>query len=147
MLTLETRDRVRIVTLARPEARNAVNPALARALFEALCAFDADDGVDVAVLTGAGGSFCAGFDLKSVSAGDGAGWIAGLDIPGDWDPLTQPIAGPMGPTRLMLAKPVIAAIEGSAVAGGLELALWSDLRVMADDAQFGVFCRRWGVPL
>jgi enoyl-CoA hydratase len=101
----------------------------------------------VAILTGSGGTFCAGFDLKSIG-GDGAAWIAGLDIPDDWtDPMAQPLPGPMGPTRLMLSKPVIAAVEGHAVAGGLELALWCDLRVAARDATFGVFCRRWGVPL
>ena len=148
MLTLTTQSRVRLITLTRPQARNAVDPPLARALFAALMAFDADPGVDVLVLTGAGGAFCAGFDLKSVSHGDGVSWIAGLDIPTDWtDPVTTPLAGPMGPTRLMLSKPVIAAIEGPAVAGGMEIALWCDLRVMARDAFMGVFCRRWGVPL
>ena len=147
MLSIETRDRVRIVTLSRPEARNAVNPALARALFAAMRDVEADEGVDVAILTGAAGTFCAGFDLKSVAGAEGAAWIAGLDIAPDWDPIAQPIPGPMGPTRLMLSKPVIAAIEGYAVAGGMELALWCDLRVVAEDAQFGVFCRRWGVPL
>lgn len=148
MLTVATRGRVQIVTLDRPGSRNAVDPALARALFGAFMAFADDDAVDVAVLTGAGGTFCAGFDLKSAAGGDGAAWIAGLDIPGHWtDPMAQPLPGPMGPTRLMLAKPVIAAVEGHAVAGGLELALWCDLRVAARDAVFGVFCRRWGVPL
>lgn len=148
MLEIETRGRVRLFTLARPEARNAVNPTLARALYEAALAFEADDSVDVAVLTGAGGFFCAGFDLKSAVGGEGAAWIAGLDIPPDWDdPMAHPLPGPMGPSRLMLRKPVIAAIEGPAVAGGLELALWCDLRVMAEDAIFGVFCRRWGAPL
>ncbi|WP_334192032.1 crotonase/enoyl-CoA hydratase family protein [Pararhodobacter sp.] len=141
MLRIETIGRVRVWTLDRPGARNAVNPALARALFDAALAFDQDPAVDVAVLTGAGGAFCAGFDLKAASGAEG------LDWPEDWDPLTQPIPGPMGPSRLMLSKPVIAAIEGPAVAGGMELALWCDLRVMASDAQFGIFCRRWGVPL
>lgn len=148
MLISETRGRVRVVTLNRPEARNAVNPALARRLYAEMRAFEADQGADVAVLTGAGGAFCAGFDLKSAAGGEGADWIAGLDIPDDWnDPATQPLPGPMGPSRLMLSKPVIAAIEGPAVAGGMELALWCDMRVMGAGAQFGVFCRRWGVPL
>jgi enoyl-CoA hydratase/carnithine racemase len=104
--------------------------------------------VDVAVLTGAGGAFCAGFDLKAAASGAAEDWITGLDIPENWrDPVGQPLASPMGPARLMLSKPVIAAIEGPAVAGGLELALWCDLRVVAEGAQLGVFCRRWGVPL
>lgn len=147
MLRIETLGRVRVWTLDRPQARNAVNPALARLLFDAALAFDADPEVDVAILTGAGGAFCAGFDLKAASGAEGLDWIATLDPPEGWDPVAQPIPGPMGPSRLMLSKPVIAAIEGPAVAGGMELALWCDLRVMARDAQFGVFCRRWGVPL
>ncbi len=148
MLITETRDRVRVITLNRPQARNAVNPDLARRLYAEMLAFEADPGVDVAVLTGAGGVFCAGFDLKSAAGGDGTEWIAGLDIPEDWNsPAAQPLPGPMGPSRLLLSKPVIAAIEGPAVAGGLELALWCDMRVVGEGAQFGVFCRRWGVPL
>ncbi|GAB4266282.1 MAG: crotonase/enoyl-CoA hydratase family protein [Pararhodobacter sp.] len=148
MLEIETRDRVRILRLYRPEARNAVDPALARALYDAALAVEAGDAVDVAVLTGGGGTFCSGFDLKAAASGAGAAWIAGLTPPKDWtDPIGQPCPGPMGPTRLMLSKPVIAAIEGHAVAGGMELALWCDLRVMAEDARLGVFCRRWGVPL
>ncbi len=148
MLTVETKGRIRVVTLSRPGARNAVNPALARALYQAMLAFDADPDVDVAVLTGAGGAFCAGFDLKSAASGDGIEWIESLTIPENWvDPINAPLPGPMGPSRLMLSKPVIAAIEGSAVAGGMELALWSDIRILADTAQLGVFCRRWGVPL
>jgi len=147
MLDIRTEGRVRVVTLNRPEARNAVNPALARALFAAFRDFDTDPTVDTAILTGAGGQFCAGFDLKTVGA-EGGDWLDAVAIPPGWsDPVTQPIPGPMGPSRLMLSKPVIAAIEGFAVAGGLELALWCDLRVVATDATFGVFCRRWGVPL
>ena len=148
MLISETRGRVRVITLNRPGARNAVNPELAQRLYEAMLDFEADAEADVAVLTGAGGAFCAGFDLKTAADGEGADWIVGLDIPEGWtDPAAQPLAGPMGPSRLMLSKPVIAAIEGPAVAGGMELALWCDMRVMGEGAQFGVFCRRWGVPL
>lgn len=122
---------VLVVTIDRPEVRNAVDPATAEALRTAFAAFAADDRLAVAVLTGAGGSFCAGFDLKAVAT-------ARADPAGP---------GPMGPTRMLLPKPVIAAVEGHAVAGGLELALWCDLRVASDTAVFGVFCRRWGVPL
>ena len=123
-----------VVTMHRPERRNAVDAATATALADAFRRFDADAQADVAILTGEGGSFCAGADLKAI--GEGRGNRVAFD--GD---------GPMGPTRLRLSKPVIAAIEGHAVAGGLELALWCDLRVMADDAVMGVFCRRFGVPL
>ncbi len=148
MIRIETHDRIRVVTLDRPEARNAVNPDLARALFNAMLEFQANPEVDVAVLTGAEGAFCAGFDLKAAATGAGGEWITGLDIPPGWtDPMGQPLPSPMGPARLMLKKPVIAAIEGPAVAGGSELALWADMRVMAEGAQFGIFCRRWGVPL
>jgi enoyl-CoA hydratase len=123
-----------LVTLSRPERRNAVDAATAAALADAFRRFDADAHAHVAVLAGDGGTFCAGADLKAISEGRGNR----LDESGD---------GPMGPTRLRLSKPVIAAIEGHAVAGGLELALWCDLRVLADDAVLGVFCRRFGVPL
>jgi enoyl-CoA hydratase/carnithine racemase len=126
--------RTTVVTINRPERRNAVNRATAAELADAFRAFDADDAHDVAVLTGAGGTFCAGADLKAI---DDRG---GNTVQPDGD-------GPMGPSRMMLSKPVIAAVEGYAVAGGLELALWCDLRVAARDAVFGVFCRRWGVPL
>jgi enoyl-CoA hydratase len=125
---------VTIVTIDRPDVRNAVDRATAEGLADAFRRFDGDDERDIAVLTGAGGAFCAGADLKAISSGGGN--RAAPD--GD---------GPMGPTRMLLDKPVIAAVEGHAVAGGLELALWCDLRVAARDAVFGVFCRRWGVPL
>ena len=141
-------DGVMTVTICRPEHRNAVNPETARALYAAFLQFEADEAAKVAVLTGAGGYFCAGFDLKAAGAGDSDGWLAELDIDAHWrDPVTDPRPGPMGPSRLMLSKPVIAAIEGPAVAGGMELAAWCNLRVMAEEAFAGVYCRRWGVPL
>jgi enoyl-CoA hydratase len=126
---------VTTVVLHRPEVRNAVDPATARLLRAAFEEFDADGSASVAVLHGDGGTFCAGFDLKALTAGEAPDGMA------EYGP------GPMGPTRLRLSKPVIASVAGFAVAGGLELALWCDLRVAEESAVFGVFCRRWGVPL
>ncbi len=132
---VEKDDHVTTVIMNRPEVRNAVDHATALELHKAFSEFEADPDAYVGVLYGDNGTFCAGYDLKSVASGQGVGRY---DPEGD---------GPMGPSRMLLSKPVVAAIDGYAVAGGLELALWCDLRVMDEDAQVGVFCRRWGVPL
>ncbi|MER6571009.1 crotonase/enoyl-CoA hydratase family protein [Streptomyces sp. NPDC001093] len=131
---VERTEYVTTVVLSRPTARNAVDGPTAAELADAFREFEEDDGARVAVLWGEGGTFCAGADLKAI------GTERGNRVAEDGD-------GPMGPTRMRLSKPVIAAVAGHAVAGGLELALWCDLRVAEEDAVFGVFCRRWGVPL
>ncbi|MBP6851340.1 MAG: crotonase/enoyl-CoA hydratase family protein [Rhodoferax sp.] len=138
-----------VVTLNRPEVRNAVDDDTAQALHAAFLAFDADPQARVAVFHGAHGNFCAGWDLLAGArlAQQGSGVAQALQerldfAPGDFQPV-----GPMGPSRLVLGKPVIAAVSGAAVAGGMELALWCDMRVMEEDAYFGVYCRRFGVPL
>ncbi len=125
---------VTTIVLSRPDVRNAVDAPTADALASAFAAFEADPGASAAVLFGEGGHFCSGADLKAVAAGRG-------------NRVAPDGNGPLGPTRMVLSKPVIAAVAGYAVAGGLELALWCDLRVVEEDATFGVFCRRWGVPL
>ncbi len=134
-VSVRAEGRVTVVTIERPDKRNAVDIVTARALYDAFTRFDVDPGADVAVLTGAGGAFSAGADLKALAAGE----TGRFEKDGDF--------GPMGPTRLKLMKPVIAAIEGPAVAGGTELALWCDLRIAARSAVFGIFNRRFGVPL
>jgi enoyl-CoA hydratase len=133
---VEKKGPVTTIIINRPEVRNAVNPATALALVAAFEHFDADPDAAVAVFCGAGGTFCAGADLHAVSS----------DI-SSWNLTEESKHGPLGPSRLLLSKPVIAAVDGYAVAGGLELALWCDLRVVEQSATFGVFCRRWGVPL
>jgi enoyl-CoA hydratase len=133
-LRIDRHGPVTVVTIDRPERRNAVDRVTADGLLAAFEDFDADPDSSVAVLTGAGGTFCAGADLQAIAAGSG-------------NRVTEDGPGPMGPTRLALTKPVIAAVEGHAVAGGLELAVWCDLRVASADVTFGVYCRRFGVPL
>jgi enoyl-CoA hydratase len=144
---IEQQDAVTIVTLARPDVRNAVDRDTAQRLHEAFLAFEDDPQAKVAVFHGAHGHFCAGWDLQ-FGAGmarqpGGADVLSGLDF----DAADPRALGPMGPSRLLLSKPVIAAVSGAAVAGGMELALWCDLRVLEEDAYFGVYCRRFGVPL
>jgi enoyl-CoA hydratase len=140
---------ITVVQLNRPDVRNAVDIDTARQLYDAFLAFDADSNAKVAVFHGANGHFCAGWDLQSGAKALQASPTAAKDMVAtlDFSPSdTQPL-GPMGPSRLMLSKPVIAAVSGAAVAGGMELALWCDMRVMEEDAYFGVYCRRFGVPL
>ncbi|TAM39312.1 MAG: crotonase/enoyl-CoA hydratase family protein [Burkholderiaceae bacterium] len=146
---IEKLEQVTVVTLDRADVRNAVDAPTARALYEAFVEFDGDTGARVAVLHGAHGHFCAGWDLQAGAqmlrdplSGEPEA-LSNLQFAAD-DAAPQ---GPMGPTRLLLSKPVIAAVSGAAVAGGMELALWCDLRVMEEDAYFGVYCRRFGVPL
>jgi len=141
LIQSETRNAVTTITILRPEVRNAIDRETADALAAAFLAYEKDEGAKVAVLCGEGGNFCAGADLKALASGES---INRMEEPSG-DPLD--ISAPLGPSRMLLSKPVIAAIEGQAVAGGLELALWCDLRVVAEDATLGVFCRRWGVPL
>lgn len=140
---------VRIITINRPEARNAVDPETAEALHAAFLAFEAETHAKIAVFTGAGGAFCGGWDLKYAATLQDretfqSVFREGLDFGENTDPAPR---GPMGPSRLEFSKPVIAAIEGPAVAGGMELALLADCRVMAETAYLGVYCRRWGIPL
>jgi enoyl-CoA hydratase len=135
-VSIEKKGPVTTVVLSRPEAKNAVDPATAAKLASAFEAFEADAEARVGVLYGSHGTFCAGADLKAFAAGDWRNWVR-----------ADGATSPMGPSRMLLTKPVIAAVTGHAVAGGLEIALWCDLRVVEEDAILGVFCRRWGVPL
>ena len=145
-VTTEKQGDIWVVTLNRPEVRNAVDSPTALALHAAFLAFDDDPDAEVAVFHGANGHFCAGWDLQYGARLAASGGSGGLDQL-DFDANDPRALGPMGPSRLRLSKPVIAAVSGAAVAGGMELALWCDLRVMEEDAYFGVYCRRFGVPL
>jgi enoyl-CoA hydratase len=143
-IRVERNGPITTVLLDRPDVRNAVDGATAAQLADAFLAFEQDGEAKVAVFAGEHGTFCAGADLKAATTSRGNRVVA--PATGDeWDPLSK--TGPMGPSRMLLSKPVVAAVSGYAVAGGLELALWCDLRVVEEDAIFGVFCRRWGVPL
>lgn len=147
---IEKSDGVWTVIHSRPEARNAVNPDSASALYEAFLEFDRDETAAVAVFWGEGGAFCAGWDLKFAASLEDEDPLAELNFPGNGPPAGnggEIPQGPMGPSRLELDKPVIGAIAGPAVAGGMELALWCDFRVMEQSAYMGVYCRRWGIPL
>ena len=140
---VEKNNAVWTVIHSRPEVRNAMDPDSAAALYDAFLAFDADDSARAAVFWGEGGAFCAGWDLKHASALSGAEALDPFEFPEEGEP---PMAA-MGPSRLELSKPVIAAVAGPAVAGGMELAIWADIRVMEESAFMGVYCRRWGIPL
>ncbi|PTW60031.1 enoyl-CoA hydratase [Breoghania corrubedonensis] len=146
---IEKSDVVTTITIDRPQARNAVDPATADALYDAFVAFENDAEARVAVLTGTDGTFCSGFDLKAASGfANERRPLGEFDIPPGWNGKSETTPrGPMGPSRLFLEKPLIAAIAGPAVAGGMELALLADMRVMEETAYMGVYCRRWGVPL
>ena len=145
---LERDGYVTTVVHSRPEARNAMDPDSADALVDAFLAFEADDRARVAVLWGEGGAFCAGWDLKFVAGLSPVALERDLAFPEQDPPDANTVPrGPLGPTRLELSKPVIAAVAGPAVAGGMELALWCDIRIMEEHAYLGVYCRRWGIPL
>jgi enoyl-CoA hydratase len=137
-ILIEKKDKVMTIIINRPDSRNAIDVATGKALADAFREFERDETVCVAVLCGSGNTFCAGWDLKKAASGEGLKEIEQLTAEGD---------GPLGPTKMLLSKPVIGAISGYAVAGGMELALWCDMRVVEEDAVFGVFCRRFGVPL
>ena len=146
---IDKKDSVWTVILSRPQARNAINPQTAEALYQAFTDFDNDPSAAVAVFWGEGGAFCSGWDLKYAATIDNAEFFAAHDYPATGEPIDTSDMPPaiLGPSRLELDKPVIAAVAGPAVAGGMELALWCDFRVMEQSAYFGVYCRRWGIPL
>lgn len=144
---IEKNDVVWTVIHSRPDVKNAMNPESAKALYDAFLEFDADDSALAAVLWGEGGTFCAGYDLKHTATLSGSDHSTQFDFPPGYENADTQVMGPMGPSRLTLSKPVIAAVSGPAVAGGMELAIWADIRVMELTAYMGVYCRRWGVPL